>query len=78
MKCYGKLTNAACPMKRYHQTTTNRQALVMAFADITEDNISELMKSKDSKSTQRAVTRSIELFRDFLILTPVATIITCC
>ena len=39
----------------------------MAFADITEDNISELMKSKDSKSTQRAVTRSIELFRDFLI-----------
>jgi hypothetical protein len=27
----------------------------------------ELMKSKDSKSTQRAVTRSIKLFRDFLI-----------
>jgi hypothetical protein len=25
------------------------------------------MKSKDSKSTQRAVTRSIKLFRDFLI-----------
>jgi hypothetical protein len=39
----------------------------MAFFDITEDNISELMKSKDSKSTQRAVTRSIELFLDFLI-----------
>jgi hypothetical protein len=39
----------------------------MAFVDITEDNISELMKSKDSKSTQRAVTRSIKLFRDFLI-----------
>jgi hypothetical protein len=34
---------------------------------MTEDNISELMKSKDSKSTQRAVTRSIKLFRDFLI-----------
>jgi hypothetical protein len=51
----------------YHQTTTNRQTLVMAFVDITEDNISELMKSKDSKSTQRAVTRSIKLFRDFLI-----------
>jgi hypothetical protein len=29
--------------------------------------IFELMKSKNSKSTQRAVTRSIELFRDFLI-----------
>ena len=39
----------------------------MVFVDITEDNISELMKSKDSKSTQRAVTRSIKLFRDFLI-----------
>ena len=39
----------------------------MAFVDITEDNISELMKSKDSKSTQRAVTRSTKLFRDFLI-----------
>jgi hypothetical protein len=25
------------------------------------------MKSKDSNSTQRAVTRSIKLFRDFLI-----------
>jgi hypothetical protein len=35
--------------------------------DITEDIISELMKSKDSKSTQRAVTRSIKLFQDFLI-----------
>jgi hypothetical protein len=40
---------------RYHQTTTNGQRLVMAFVDVTEDNISELMKSKDSKSTQRAV-----------------------
>jgi type III secretory pathway component EscR len=39
----------------------------MVFVDITEDNISELMKSKDSKSTQRTVTRSIKLFRDFLI-----------
>ena len=39
----------------------------MAFVDITEDNISELMKSKDSKSTQRAVTQSIKLFQDFLI-----------
>ena len=39
----------------------------MVFVDITEDNISELMKSKDSKSTQRAVTRSIKLSRDFLI-----------
>jgi hypothetical protein len=37
---------------RYHQMKTNRQMLVMAFVDITEDNISELMKSKDSKSTQ--------------------------
>ena len=52
---------------RYHQTTTNHQALVMAFVDITEDNISELIKSKDGKSTQRAVTRSIKLFRDFFI-----------
>jgi hypothetical protein len=39
----------------------------MVFVDITEDNISELMKSKDSKSTQRAVTRSIKLCQDFLI-----------
>jgi hypothetical protein len=39
----------------------------MALVDITEDNISELMKSKDSKSTQRAVTRSIKLFLDFFI-----------
>ena len=39
----------------------------MAFFDITEDNISELMKSKDNKSTQRAVTRSIKIFRYFLI-----------
>ena len=39
----------------------------MAFVDITEDNISELIKSKDGKSTQRAVTRSIKLFRDFFI-----------
>jgi hypothetical protein len=30
-------------------------------------SISELMNSKDSKSTQRAVTRSIKLFREFLI-----------
>ena len=28
---------------RYRQTTTNRQALVMAFVDITKDNISELV-----------------------------------
>jgi hypothetical protein len=40
----------------------------MAFVDITEDNNSEIMKSKDDKSTQRAVTRSIKLFLDFLIL----------
>jgi hypothetical protein len=39
----------------------------MAFVDITEDNIPELMKSRDIKSTQRAVTRSIKLFRDFRI-----------
>jgi hypothetical protein len=47
--------------------SANHQMLIMVFVDITEDNISELMKSKDSKSTQRAVTRSIKLFRDFLI-----------
>jgi hypothetical protein len=28
---------------RYRQTTTNRQTLVMAFVDITKDNISELV-----------------------------------
>ena len=39
----------------------------MAFVDITEDTISELMNSKDSKSTQRAVTWNIKLFQDFLI-----------
>jgi hypothetical protein len=39
----------------------------MAFVDMTKDNTSELMKSKDGKSTQRAVTRSINLFRDFFI-----------
>jgi hypothetical protein len=31
----------------------------MAFVDMTKDNISELMKSKDGKSTQRAVTRAL-------------------
>ena len=46
---------------------TDSYFLIMVFVDITEDNISELMKSKDSKSTQRAVTQSIKLFRDFLI-----------
>jgi hypothetical protein len=39
----------------------------LIYFRFTEDNISELMKSKDSKSTQRAVTRSIKLFQDFLI-----------
>jgi hypothetical protein len=39
----------------------------MAFVDITKDNISELINSKDSKSTQKAVIRSIKLFWEFLI-----------
>jgi predicted ABC-class ATPase len=39
----------------------------MAFADINEDNISSLLRSKDSKSTQRSVVRSIKLFKDYLL-----------
>jgi hypothetical protein len=39
----------------------------MAFADINEDNISSLLRSKDSKSTQRSVARSIKLFKDYLL-----------
>jgi hypothetical protein len=38
----------------------------VAFADINEDNISSLLRSKDSKSTQRSVARSIKLFKDYL------------
>jgi hypothetical protein len=39
----------------------------MAFADINEDNISSLLRSKDSKSAQRSVARSIKLFKDYLL-----------
>jgi hypothetical protein len=39
----------------------------MAFADINEDNISSLLRSKDSKSTQRSVAISIKLFKDYLL-----------
>jgi hypothetical protein len=39
----------------------------MAFAHINEDNISSLLRSKDSKSTQRSVARSIKLFKDYLL-----------
>ena len=39
----------------------------MAFADINEDNISSLLRSKDSKSTQRSAARSIKLFKDYVL-----------
>jgi len=39
----------------------------MTFADINEDNISSVLRSKDSKSTQHSVTRSIKLFKDYLL-----------
>jgi len=39
----------------------------MTFADINEDNISSLLRRKDSKSTQRSVARSIKLFKDYLL-----------
>jgi hypothetical protein len=39
----------------------------MVFADINEDNTSSLLRSKDSKSTQRSVARSIKLFKDYLL-----------
>jgi hypothetical protein len=38
----------------------------MAFADINEDNISSLIRSKDNKYTQRSVA-SIKLFKDYLL-----------
>jgi hypothetical protein len=39
----------------------------MIFANINEDNISSLLHSKDSKSMQRSVARSIKLFKDYLL-----------
>jgi hypothetical protein len=39
----------------------------MAFSDRNEDNISSLLRSKNSKSTQRSVARSIKLFKDYLL-----------
>jgi hypothetical protein len=35
----------------------------MAFAHINEDNILSFLRSKDSKSKQRSVARSIKLFK---------------
>ena len=38
----------------------------MAFVDITEENIQNLFATKDSTQAKRQVTRSREIFRDFL------------
>ena len=57
----------------FHYYCTRRQWTVpdsiknMAFADRNEDNISSLLRSKNSKSTQRSVARSIKLFKDYLL-----------
>ena len=36
------------------------------FATINEDDLAELQRTKDSKSTQRIVSRAIRMFKDFL------------
>ena len=38
----------------------------MAFAEISEENIKDLLSTKDSKETKRAVKRGVKLFRDYL------------
>lgn len=39
----------------------------MAFADITKDNIQDLLTNKDSKETKRQVNRAVRIFRNFLL-----------
>lgn len=36
------------------------------FASISEEDLEELVNSKDSASTKRSVKRGVKLFRDFL------------
>jgi hypothetical protein len=39
----------------------------MAFADITEDNIQDLLTNKDSKEMKRQVDLAVRIFRNFLL-----------
>ena len=45
----------------------------MAFADITKDNIQDLLTNKDSKETKRQVDRAVRIFRNFLLNDNVTT-----
>ena len=45
----------------------------MAFANITEDNIQDLLTNKDSKETKRQVDRAVKIFRNFLLNDNVTT-----
>ena len=38
----------------------------MAFAEISEENIKDLLSTKDSKEMKSAVKRGVKLFRDYL------------
>ena len=55
--------------KQIYQTTANKYCKAtsaMAFAEISEENITDLLSTKDSKETKRAVKRGVKLFRDYL------------
>ena len=39
----------------------------MAFDNITENNIQDLLTKKDSKETKRQVDRAVRIFRNFLL-----------
>ena len=51
----------------FQRTANNCKATsAMAFAEISEENIKDLLSTKDSKETKRAVKRGVKLFRDYL------------
>jgi hypothetical protein len=54
--------------KQIFQTTANNRKATsaMAYAEISEENIKDLMSTKDSKETKRAVKRGVKLFQDYL------------
>ena len=50
------------------QTTANncKATSAMAFVEISEENIKDLLSTKDSKETKHAVKSGVQLFRDYL------------
>ena len=54
--------------KQIFQTTANncKATTAMAFTEISEENIKDLLSTNDSKEAKRAVKRGVKLFRDYL------------